>query len=103
MNLRGRFDAVKLYQWLRVTQGLLFGIAAALNPVYRIETVGLDAFQLVILGTILEITIFSCEVPTGVVADTVSRRLSVIIGSCCCSYGCCGCCTNCCCCCGAGS
>lgn len=47
---------------------------------FKIEVAGLTAFQLVILGTIMEITIFTCEVPTGVVADVVSRRLSVIIG-----------------------
>jgi MFS transporter, DHA3 family, tetracycline resistance protein len=39
-----------------------------------------NPFQLVLLGTVSEIAIFLFEVPTGVVADTYSRRLSVIIG-----------------------
>jgi DHA3 family tetracycline resistance protein-like MFS transporter len=34
----------------------------------------------VIIGTVLEATAFLFEIPTGVVADTFSRRLSVIIG-----------------------
>src|SRR5437762_6448645 len=49
-------------------------------PIYRIQTIHLDAFQLVFVGTVLEATAFIFEVPTGVVADTFSRRLSVIIG-----------------------
>jgi DHA3 family tetracycline resistance protein-like MFS transporter len=48
--------------------------------VYRVQVMGLDPFQLVFVGTMLEITAFLFEVPTGVVADTYSRRLSIIIG-----------------------
>src|SRR5947208_7577421 len=41
----------------------------------------MNPLQLVLVGTVLEGTIFIFEVPTGVVADTYSRRLSVIIGT----------------------
>ncbi|MFM9874183.1 MAG: hypothetical protein ACKVQS_12045 [Fimbriimonadaceae bacterium] len=47
--------------------------------VYFIKVAHLQAFQLVILGTIFEITIFLMEVPTGVVADVYSRKLSVTL------------------------
>ncbi len=40
---------------------------------------GLPPIQLVLLGTAMELTILVSEIPTGVVADVVSRRLSVII------------------------
>ncbi len=40
----------------------------------------MNPLQLVLLGTVSEIAIFLFEVPTGVVADTYSRRLSIIIG-----------------------
>jgi MFS transporter, DHA3 family, tetracycline resistance protein len=50
-------------------------------PLYYISTVGLNPLQLVLVGTTLMIAIMISEVPTGVVADTYSRRLSVIIGS----------------------
>ncbi len=40
---------------------------------------GLSPVQLVALGTVMELTILATEIPTGVVADVVSRRLSVII------------------------
>ncbi len=48
--------------------------------VYYITVAGLDPLQLVLVGTVVEATAFLCEVPTGVVADTYSRRLSVVIG-----------------------
>jgi DHA3 family tetracycline resistance protein-like MFS transporter len=60
--------------------GFAFITFATLSTLYRIETVGLNPFQLVLVGTVLEITAFTFEVPTGIVADLYSRRLSVIIG-----------------------
>jgi DHA3 family tetracycline resistance protein-like MFS transporter len=47
---------------------------------YLIRDVGLDPLQLVLMGTALEITYFVFEVPTGVVADVVSRKVSIVIG-----------------------
>jgi DHA3 family tetracycline resistance protein-like MFS transporter len=48
--------------------------------VYYVVRVGMNPLQLVLVGTVLETTVLLCEVPTGIVADTFSRRLSVIIG-----------------------
>ena len=48
--------------------------------IYYVQTVALNPLQLVLVGTALEISAFLFEVPTGVLADTYSRRLSVIIG-----------------------
>lgn len=50
--------------------------------VYYVQVVQLTPLQLVLVGVVLEITELVCEVPTGVVADTYSRRLSIIIGEC---------------------
>lgn len=47
---------------------------------FQDKTVGLIPYQMVLLGTVSECVIFLCEIPTGVVADVVSRRLSVILG-----------------------
>ncbi|WP_239585995.1 MFS transporter [Bacillus mesophilus] len=47
---------------------------------YYVSGLGLSPFQLVLVGTFLELTILLLEIPTGVVADTYSRRLSLIIG-----------------------
>jgi DHA3 family tetracycline resistance protein-like MFS transporter len=48
--------------------------------VYYVTRVGMNPLQLVLVGTLLETTVLLCEVPTGIVADTFSRRLSVVIG-----------------------
>lgn len=48
--------------------------------IYYVTEVGMNPLQLVLVGTVLETTILLLEVPTGVVADTYSRRLSVILG-----------------------
>jgi DHA3 family tetracycline resistance protein-like MFS transporter len=40
----------------------------------------LTPLQLVLVGTTLELSVFIFEIPTGVVADVYSRRLSIIIG-----------------------
>jgi DHA3 family tetracycline resistance protein-like MFS transporter len=48
--------------------------------VYFVAVAGMNPFQLVLTGTVFECAILLCEIPTGVIADTWSRRLSVIIG-----------------------
>ena len=48
--------------------------------IYYVTIVNMDPLQLVLVGTVLEASYFLFEIPTGVVADAYSRRLSVIIG-----------------------
>ena len=48
--------------------------------IYQIQIVGMTPLQLVLAGTTLELTVFLCEIPTGIVADMHSRRLSSLIG-----------------------
>ncbi len=48
--------------------------------VYRIDLANLEPYQLILLGTALEIAVIFFEIPTGLVADKYSRKLSVIIG-----------------------
>ncbi|NEW07406.1 MFS transporter [Paenibacillus sp. SYP-B3998] len=48
--------------------------------VYQIIALGLNPFQLLLVGAVLEVTVLLFEGITGVIADTYSRRLSVIIG-----------------------
>jgi DHA3 family tetracycline resistance protein-like MFS transporter len=47
---------------------------------YVIRVVGLNPLQLVLMGTVLEATYFLFEIPTGVVADVVSRKASIVVG-----------------------
>jgi DHA3 family tetracycline resistance protein-like MFS transporter len=55
-------------------------VAFTLNLVYQATVVGLSPLQLVLVGTVMEGVCFVAQVPTGVIADVVSRRLSVIVG-----------------------
>ena len=48
---------------------------------YYVNVAHLDPLQLVLVGTALEASYFVWEIPTGVLADTFSRRMSVILGT----------------------
>lgn len=66
---------------MEAVSGFAFYMMATLAAVYRIREAGLDPLQLVLVGTALEGSTFLFEVPTGVLADTISRRRSVILGT----------------------
>lgn len=59
---------------------MFFTMMSMISAVYRVQSAGLDPLQLVLVGTVLETAVFIFEVPTGIVADIYSRRLSVVIG-----------------------
>lgn len=73
-------DATSTFYVLTAVAALAFAMCFTLNLVFQYRVVGLDPFQMVLVGTVLEATCFVFEVPTGVVADLYSRRASVIIG-----------------------
>jgi DHA3 family tetracycline resistance protein-like MFS transporter len=75
-----RPNAATAYAIYVAGDGFLFRMIFTVYSIFVVLTLGFTPFQLVLLGTILEGTYLLCEVPTGVVADTVSRRLSVVIG-----------------------
>jgi MFS family permease len=62
------------------TQAFLFSMIFSVNMIYMVSTANLSPLQLVLVGTVLEGTIFIFEIPTGIVADVYSRRLSIVIG-----------------------
>jgi len=59
---------------------LFFTLVFTANLVYHTTIVKLSPLQLVLVGTILETSVFVFEIPTGILADVKSRRLSIIIG-----------------------
>lgn len=72
-----RFPATAVYY------GLSFGgymPTWVVMSVYLVQQLHLSPLQLVLMGTAMEAAVFLFEVPTGVVADTYSRRLSLVIG-----------------------
>jgi DHA3 family tetracycline resistance protein-like MFS transporter len=72
-----RADATKLYYVLEFALSTPTWIVISL---YLVSVLHLSPLQLVLMGTAMEGTIFLCEIPTGVIADTYSRRLSLAIG-----------------------
>lgn len=59
---------------------LCMAIYGTLTTIYRVQVAHLDPLRLTLVGTALEGSIFLLQLPTGALADTFSRRASVIIG-----------------------
>ena len=72
--------AYAVFLLLGLLSSLFVGMIDPIIAVYYIRVVGLGPLELVLLGTIVEIAGLLFEVPTGVVADLYSRRLSVVVG-----------------------
>lgn len=79
-RLTKRPSAYTVFLIFEGATALLLTTIFTVATVYRLEVAHLNPLQLVLVGTMLEIAAFTFEVPTGVVADTWSRRVSVIIG-----------------------
>lgn len=75
-----KHDPIKVYSVIRFASALLFSVIVTVNLVYQATVVGLNPLQLILVGTLLEVVSFLFEVPTGIVADIYSRKLSVMIG-----------------------
>jgi DHA3 family tetracycline resistance protein-like MFS transporter len=73
-------NPLQLYVRLRFLSALFFSTIITVNLVYQTTVVALNPLQLVLVGTLLEAVCFIFEIPTGIVADLYSRKLSVIIG-----------------------
>ena len=80
MRLRNRYRPEQVYIFHIILESAAFSLAWTINQVYRVQTVSMDPLQLVLAGTTLELTILLFEIPTGVLADVYSRRLSTILG-----------------------
>ena len=74
-----RWRADRTWLAYRGAESFAMAIGWTLAPVYFVQEVGMDPLQLVLTGTFMEIAYFAFEVPTGVVADSYSRRTSVIV------------------------
>ena len=80
MNLLKKKDPYQVYIYTCFLSQLFFTFVFTLNLLYQVEMVQLDPLQLVLVGTVLEATVFIFEIPTGILSDLKSRKLSVIIG-----------------------
>jgi MFS transporter, DHA3 family, tetracycline resistance protein len=77
---RHPISTYRLYLVLESGMSFLLGITYATITVYWVTSGRLNPLQLLLLGTALELSYFLLQLPTGVLADMVSRRLCVLAG-----------------------
>jgi MFS transporter, DHA3 family, tetracycline resistance protein len=75
-----KLAATKVYLFVEFSASAFFAMMFVTMSLYEATVAGLTPLQLVLVGTTVELSIFVFEIPTGVVADVYSRRLSIIIG-----------------------
>jgi DHA3 family tetracycline resistance protein-like MFS transporter len=80
VHRRQRLSPYRLYLVLESGMSFLLGITYATITVYWVTSGRLNPLQLLLLGTALEASYFLLQLPTGVLADIVSRRLCVLAG-----------------------
>src|SRR5215208_5951309 len=76
LKLNARF----VYLFIEFSASAFFSMMFVVTSLYEATVAGLTPVQLILAGTALEFSAFVFEVPTGIVADVYSRRLSIIIG-----------------------
>ena len=75
-----KLNARYVYLFIEFSASMFFSMMFVVTSLYEATVAGLTPVQLILVGTTLEIAVFLFEVPTGIVADVYSRRLSIIIG-----------------------
>ena len=75
-----KLNAPYVYLFIEFSASMFFSMMFVVTSLYEATVAGLTPVQLILVGTTLEISAFLFEVPTGIVADVYSRRLSIIVG-----------------------
>ena len=75
-----KLNARFVYLFIEFSASAFFSMMFVVTSLYEATVAGLTPVQLILVGTALEVSAFVFEVPTGIVADVYSRRLSIIIG-----------------------
>lgn len=75
-----KLSARSVYLFIEFSASTFFSMMFVVTSLYEATVAGLTPVQLILVGTTLEVSAFLFEVPTGIVADVYSRRLSIIIG-----------------------
>ena len=71
-----KLRAIPLYYGLEFALSMP---AFVVTAVYFVRVVHMSPLQLVLVGTVMEATVFVFEIPTGAFADTYGRRLSLVV------------------------
>lgn len=73
-------DPYRVYLLMRAIGAFAFSLIITYELVYHTTVINLNPIQLVMVGVVLESMTVLFEIPTGLVADRYSRRLSILIG-----------------------
>ena len=76
-----RLPASTVWYGYEAAASFLWAMVFTVTAYYFVTEVGMSPLELVLVGTVMELSVFVFEVPTGIVADTTSRRLSIVIGN----------------------
>ncbi len=80
MLRRATLNATAVYLFMEMALTTSLVVIFTASDLYQVTTAGLTPLELVLVGTTLEISALVFEVPTGIVADVYSRRLSIVTG-----------------------
>lgn len=75
-----KLNIKKIYYFITSSRAFIIQMVFTLNAIYYVSEAGLNPLQLVLIGTILELSILLFEMPTGLVADFFGRKKSLVIG-----------------------
>ncbi len=64
----------------KAVEAFAFAVGWTVAPVFFVQDLDFSPLALVLAGTALEVAYFAFEIPTGIVADTYGRRISIIAG-----------------------
>ena len=71
-----RLSATTVYYGLELA---LSAPSYVFTAVFLVRVLHMSPLQLILMGTVMEAAVFAGEVPTSIVADTYSRRASIIV------------------------
>ena len=74
-------NSKNIYYFLTSSRSFSIYIVFTLNAIYYVSQAGLNPLQLVLIGTIMELTVLLFEIPTGLVADFFGRKKSLVVGT----------------------
>jgi MFS family permease len=74
-----RLDARTTWFLYRGVDSFAMALGWTVAAVFFVTELGLSPLELVLVGTAMEVAYFLFEVPTGIVADTYSRRASIVV------------------------
>ncbi len=71
----------KYYYTVTSLRAFFIQIVSTLNAIYYVTQADLNALQLVLIGTIMEVSVLLFEMPTGLYADHYGRKKSLALGT----------------------